>query len=408
MRWTWALFVLLPTLAWGHAGVPFGLQPYVEDGELVMGGGTTGFIHVEEGVATWTCEDAFFLQPNFWHPTAGGRLLAGTAYGLRGSTDRGCTWSDVTKLGNQFFSSLEVDPADPDRVWLVTGTQGATNTVYRSVDDAVNWEVVREDDTVDFREIRASDDGAALFLVGRRQGDRFGVLWRSDDGGDTWSAPLVLEGWEAVDLLTVSEDGGTLYLSAVAEKGGFWLIEVDAALTTPALGISDWYSPPTSATELDGHLFVSVGSERLMVRGPSSDFVEIPEQPLSCLDRIDGVLWACSFPPNFPQYLFSEDLGETWQTALDFSDVVRRDCPVGTAGADVCPEVWERLQALQIQLGDDDDDDVTPDDDDTTIFFDDDDDDDDASSDCNGCGGSADPAQAAFLLLLPLVRRRSR
>lgn len=407
----WTLSVLLlPGLAAAHSGVPFGLQPFVEGGELVMGGGTTGFIHVEEGVPTWSCEDAFFLQPTFWHPASTGRLLAGTPVGLRASLDRGCTWADVTKLGDAAFSDLEVDPTDPTHLWLVSGTQGGVNLVYESRDEGLNWTVLREDEGVDFREIEASDDGAALWLVGRRQDDRFGLVWRSDDGGQSWSEPLVLEGWEAVDLLTVSEDGQRLYLGAVAQEGGFWLVELDASLSAPPQPLSDWYSPPTSGTELGGRLFVSIGAERLMVRAGEGDFEEIPGRPMSCLERIDGVLWGCSFPPNFPQYLYSEDLGATWQVALDFDDVVRRECPAESPGEVICPDVWLRLQALQVQLGDDDDDDVTSDDDDTSIFFDDDDDDDEGSEGgCAGCSDSGGASSAAFALLaLPLLRRRSR
>lgn len=404
------LILLTPSLVHAHAGVPFGLQPFVVDGALVMGGGTTGFIYVEEGQARWSCEDAFFLQPTFWHPTTDGRLFAGTAFGLRSSSDRGCTWNDVVKLGDAFFSDLEVDPSDPSHLWMTTGTLGATNRVYESRDEGINWTVLREDADIDFREVEASDDGEALFLLGRTAAERFGVLWRSEDGGGTWSAPRVLEGWEAVDLLTTSEDGGTLYLSAVASEGGFWLLEQAADLASPPVPLGDFYSPPTSGTELDGRLYVSIGAERLMVRAGAGEFVEIPDRPLSCLTRIEGTLWACSFPPNHPQYLYSEDGGESWQVALDFEDVQRRTCPADTEAEEVCPEVWERLQALQVQLGDDDDDDVTPDDDDTTLFFDDDDS--SVAPDpggCNGCGGSEDHvAWALALPLLLLARRRSQ
>lgn len=411
MHGLWSLLLLfLPGLAQAHAGVPFGLQPFVEAGQLAMAGGTTGFIYFEEGAPVWSCEDAFFLQPTFWHPTSTGRLLAGTALGMRSSLDRGCTWADVPNLDEEAYSDLEVDPANPAHLWLVTGSQGATNRVLESPDDGVTWLTLREDDEVDFREIEASDDGSALWLLGRQQDDRVGVVWRSDDGGLTWSAPLVLEGWEAVDLLTVSEDGQRLFLGAVASEGGFWLLELDAALTSPPVRLADWYSPPTSATELGGRLFVSVGAERLMVRDGAGDFEEIPGRPFSCLERIDGVLWACSFPPNYPQYLFSEDLGASWQVALDFGDVVQRDCPAGSPAAEVCPEVWLRLQALQVQLGDDDDDDVTTGDDDTSIFFDDDDSDGAGNGDsCRGCAGSEGAAAAALTVLwLPLLRRRSR
>jgi hypothetical protein len=408
MRWTWPLLLLAPSLAWGHAGVPFGRQPFVQDGELVMGGGTTGFVWIEDGVPRWTCEDAFFLQPTFWHPAASGRLLAGTVYGLRASDDLGCSWHDVVKLRDDAFLDLEVDPLDPAHLWLVAGHPGGTQRVYESWDDGLRWSVGLELEGVDLRQIEASDDGGTLFLVGRQRAERDGMIWRSEDGGVHWSDPRVLQGWEAVGLLDVSEDAQRLHLSAVAGEGGFWLLEQDAALAAPPVPIADWYSPPTAAAEVGGVLFLAVGAERLEARQPDGTWAEIPGVPPSCLERIDGVLWACSYPPNHPQYLYSDDLGATWISALDFSDVERRQCPPGTAAEEVCPEVWERIQSLQIQLGDDDDDDATPDDDDTSIFFDDDDS--AAAAPPPACGGCVTPGPGGgpWLVLLALCRRRSR
>lgn len=395
MRAVWKsalLALLVPGAALAHGGIPFGVQPFTEGGELVAAGGTTGFVFVDGPEPVWVCEDGFFLQPTDWLLAPGDRILAATAFGLRLSDDRGCSWSVPKHLNQELVSDLAGDPLDPEHLYAAVATSGGLNGVAHSLDAGASWRMVLDQPGSRFVSVRPEDAGPRLWAVARNEPGGAAAIWSSPDRGETWVGPQVLTGWTDAVLLDVSPDGARLVLTARSPESRFHLVGVPGDGGGDAVDLGEFYAPPTSAAEVGGTLFVGIGAERLM-RQTDDGWVEIPGPPPSCLQRHGEALWACSYPPLHAQYLRSLDGGETWEDVLRFEDVRLAECPADSVTAEICPEVFEMIQAQLIQVPGDDDDDVTADDDDTSIFFADDDDDDEPPG-CDCAGGAA-------LLLLP-------
>jgi|GEM_PF-7102635 len=376
--------LLLPLSASAHNGPPLGLQPFVVDGELVAAGGTSGVVLQEDGVATWACEDAFFLTPSFWHIGADQRILAGTTAGMWESTDLGCNWHDRKSLPPRFWAARAA--AGPT-LWMATADRDRPNGIWRSDDDGQT--VRRLPLTTEERLVELAEQDGVLFVLAAS--DDGPSLRRSEDGGESFGPALPWPGWSATRLFGVSSDGTRLLMGATSETGRFWYLEQDAALASPPVPVQDFYAPITAAADLAGRRFLVTGLERLWAQG-ESEFEIVREDAFSCLKRIDGELWACGVEPDSAIYQRSAD-GVGWTDALAWADIVPRECPADSDYAQLCPDAWERVNSFLVPRTGDDDDDAA--------------DDDDAVPVEPGCGGGQ-----AWLLLAALgigrPRRRAR
>ncbi len=106
------------------------------------------------------------------------------------STDGGGSWAAVGARENfpmHYPRGIQVQPGSPQTIFLTLGdtTPGRTGTVMRSRDTGKTWESLPlpvEPNTAMWVVNANTFDPQMLFA-----GSRYGYLYRSDDGGDSWS-----------------------------------------------------------------------------------------------------------------------------------------------------------------------------------------------------------------------------
>ncbi len=145
-------------------------------------------------------------------PSDRSTLYAAGNGGVRKSTDGGRTWQN--KLVDH-IADLVIDPSNPRRLLA------AFRNVYQSLDGGESWDTLMtaEDDYSSayypprFSAIAFAPNGATLYAAG--SGD-LGFIYRSDDGGDSWSDPTDLGYYWWVHALAVNScDPG------VVQAGGY-------------------------------------------------------------------------------------------------------------------------------------------------------------------------------------------
>ncbi len=106
------------------------------------------------------------------------------------STDNGASWKSVgvrETFPMAYPRGIKVQPGKPNVIFLTLGdtTPGRTGVVMRSKDTGQTWENLPlpvEPNTAMWV-VNAQPDNPELILAG----SRYGYLYRSDDGGDSWS-----------------------------------------------------------------------------------------------------------------------------------------------------------------------------------------------------------------------------
>ena len=167
--------------------------------------------------------------------------------GVYRSTDRGRTWVHLGLADTRHISEIRIHPRDPDRVFVAAlGHAFGPNSqrgVYRSTDGGSSWErVLHKDDRSGAADL-ALDAGnptvlyASLWEVHRNfwelaSGGPGSGLWRSTDGGTTWTEITSKLGLPASAML-----GKIGVAASPARSGRVWaLVESDPA---PGLYRSD-------------------------------------------------------------------------------------------------------------------------------------------------------------------------
>lgn len=131
-------------------------------------------------------------------------------------------WGDVWPGGEPIrrdsILSLAIDPTDDDIVYAGTNARG----LYRTVDGGATWtQIVHEDDLID----QATEDHVHVFSVILNPldpdeiylGEWHGGIYRSTDGGATWSRINTGLSTRAVQTLAISTDGSTVYAGTKGE-----------------------------------------------------------------------------------------------------------------------------------------------------------------------------------------------
>ncbi len=165
----------------------------------------------------------------------------GEGTGLFKSTDGGSTWKPVmnglpTPADGLGRIGIGVSPSDRNRLYL-TVDAGARTGVYRSDDAGANWRKVGTDARVTTRE---SD--FAEVKVDPRNPDIVWclsiVVWRSTDGGATWSMVRGAPGGDDYHRLWINPDNPQILLIA-SDQGA--IISVNGGESW-----SSWYNQPTA------------------------------------------------------------------------------------------------------------------------------------------------------------------
>jgi photosystem II stability/assembly factor-like uncharacterized protein len=211
-------------VAWSEAG-PFNVGGRItaiavdpDDPQRVfIGAADGGVLRSVDGGDSWTpLLDEFgglSVGDLAHHPTTGGELLCGTGeanasgdsydgIGLLRTTDGGDTWSVIGLEETQRIARIAYDRTDADRVFVAASgglyTKGPHRGVYRSTDGGATWSnrLFLSDSTSAIDVVVDPTNGdrvyAAMWDRLRGPGQRTVAgpnsgIWRSTDGGDTWS-----------------------------------------------------------------------------------------------------------------------------------------------------------------------------------------------------------------------------
>ncbi|HEX8823981.1 MAG TPA: hypothetical protein VF794_28945 [Archangium sp.] len=193
---------LLTSLSWlvlAHAGFPDTTHVTVrrDHPEDLFAGATFGAIISRDSGKNWNwiCPQGmgyggWFPESFLWQPN--GDLLAATGNALIRSRDGGCTWEAHSYFSSQGLWPVRlVSPAStPSRVWVVTSRSAAPNGLYRSDDGGDTFTAIaqlqRSDGGVYYGVQVAPSDTRRIYVTGQTPATGLS-LSRSDDEGATWT-----------------------------------------------------------------------------------------------------------------------------------------------------------------------------------------------------------------------------
>ncbi len=369
--WSPSLLVLLslraaPTLA--HAGLPETSNVTVrrEHPEDLMVGATFGaVVSRDEGRSwRWICPEA--MARGSWRAgsflwQSEGQMLVATGTRLLRSRDSGCSWQAHPYFGEAGLwpTHLTSHPAEPLRLWVVTGRPNTPNGLYRSDDGGETFTataLLRTDAPFNAVEVAPSDT-QRLYVSGHTpDGPR---LFRSSDAGATWEElpPLApeLTRTYGLQLMRVAEHDADHLWAHISSQGITYAMESkDGGRTFQTVLTLD--EPLINAeSSADGRtLWVATITRLLRSRdgAPATPLPSFPEGN-ACVQREGDVLFACGSTWVHDWALArSRDEGGTWEPLFSLPDIQGvHTCPAGTPTHEICGPRWPQLvQLLGIPL----------------------------------------------------------
>ena len=147
--------------------------------------------------------------------------------GVWKTTSAGTTWfpifdgvKDVSSVG-----SVEVAPSDPNVVYVGTGSTGDGNGIYKSIDAGKTWEHLpglEDSKQVPTLFVDPHDPNLVMAAVlgnARAANDKRGV-YRSADGGKTWTKTLYVDETTGVQNIAWAADRPSVMLATTIRRGG--------------------------------------------------------------------------------------------------------------------------------------------------------------------------------------------
>jgi uncharacterized repeat protein (TIGR01451 family) len=198
------------------------------------------------GINTWTYAgpDGGRIVKVIYNPRSPTTLYLGAQSGFYRSTDSGASWSLIDGTLNGAPTDLEIDPSNPDRLYV--GTQGSAPALWMSNDGGATLAPVTSYPQSDAaaHAIAVSADGATVFAADGSS------LLRSQDRGQTWQGrtTVATNGGAVFKLLISPADANTLVAMALTSGAGLQLfVTHDGAATWQFVGGS---SPLTAIEDV--------------------------------------------------------------------------------------------------------------------------------------------------------------
>ena len=319
----------------------------------------------------WVCEsgatyadvtDPFLLF-------ADARLVLATSTGLAAATDP-CSFAHVEgPFGQRPAIDLSRRAADAKTLWALTQDQPGPR-LSRSLDGGLSWADVGpplpgapSDTMAPYAQTLdvAPSNPQRLYATGLVQQLGQSLLWRSDDGGQSWvMRPLPGPGG-AVDFLGAidPQDANRLYLRRLRDGGGSVWQSSDGGESWQQLW-SNERIPAGLALSPDGAVLAVATPARVSDKSPgdlwritlaTGQVEHRPGWGGTCLSwAVDG-LWQCG-AESLDGFTVARIVGGERQIVLHAKDVQPLDCAPDTRTGKLCPEVWQavapKLQSLPL------------------------------------------------------------
>ncbi|MFK8000295.1 MAG: WD40/YVTN/BNR-like repeat-containing protein [Polyangiales bacterium] len=317
----------------------------------------------------WVCSGAMQRSPNERIPVVrspGGEFLGATFGGLRRAEPNACGGELASPLLDRIVIDIVTDENTPSVIWALTSDGRSTdNGVFRSVDGGESWSAVNETvSTILFERLRiAPGNSDVLYLSGafprtESMPERRVFTFRSVDAGASFESfefplaagernlyllgvdPLMestvyarvvraVESYDQPERLVVSRDGGETWetlLSLTAEISGFAQLDGRIYVSAPQLGS---YEDSVTGEQVFPEMGLWVSEDS----GASFEHLQ-QDVSLTCLNAVDGELWACASHTSGPWDVGrSADAGRTFEGVFSLNDLVG---PVECPGPVVC------------------------------------------------------------------------
>jgi len=164
------------------------------------------------------------------HPDGWQTFYAGVASGgVWKTTNGGITWTPVfDNEGSYAVGVVELDPGDPDVVWVGTGENNAQRSVgygdgvYKSLDGGRSWQNMGLKDSGHIGAIVIHPDDSDHVLVAAHGplwssgGDR--GLYRTTDGGESWELILEVDEHTGINEVIMHPDNPDLLLASSYQR----------------------------------------------------------------------------------------------------------------------------------------------------------------------------------------------
>jgi photosystem II stability/assembly factor-like uncharacterized protein len=167
--------------------------------------------------------------------------FGGAASGLFKSIDGGTTWKEL-KGGLPSSDvigrvGIEVSRSDPKRLYAICGTEAKSGGLYRSNDGGATWSRANKDERIwgrpgDFNEVRSDPKNADVVYVANV------VTWKSTDGGKTFASFRGAPGGDDYHRVWINPNNSQTILIA-SDQGA--IISVNGGESW-----SSWYNQPTA------------------------------------------------------------------------------------------------------------------------------------------------------------------
>ena len=181
-----------------------------------------------------------------------GQGFGGTSGGVFKSTDGGTTWKQLANgLPDVIEANLAIAPSNTKVLYSMTAVATPTNSVtgtvnlYKSVDAGEHWtQVVPAAGEADPRPLARIGGGDLPTIVVDPKNENViysasTVMWRSEDGGVTWTAVRGSPGGDDYQRIWINPNDPNILL-AIADQGG-------TVSSNRGLSWSSWYTQPTAA-----------------------------------------------------------------------------------------------------------------------------------------------------------------